>query len=85
MENERSRDKNVFLPTIYNFSSDGIGTQPSNNLAPLTAITGDQNIVQSFSNTFDVNWNDNDSVITHTDEIIDRLSSIFQRTLQNGL
>ncbi|MGO1469743.1 MAG: hypothetical protein ACTHW2_06955, partial [Tissierella sp.] len=76
LENERSRDKNVFLPTIYNFSSDGIGTQPSNNLAPLTAITGDQNIVQSFSNTFDVNWNDNDSVITHTDEIIDRLSSI---------
>lgn len=76
LENERSRDKNVFLPTIYNFSSDGIGTQPSNNLAPLTAITGDQNIVQSFSNTFDVNWNDNDSVITHTDEIIGRLSSI---------
>src|SRR5699024_7331906 len=25
LENERSRDKNVFLPTIYNFSSDGIG------------------------------------------------------------
>lgn len=76
LENERSQDKNAFLPTIYNFSSDGIGTQPSNNLAPLTAITGDQNIVQSFSNTFDVNWNDSDSVITHTDEIIDRLSSI---------
>src|SRR5699024_4234563 len=38
LKNERSHDKNVYLPTIYNFSSDGIGTQPSNNLAPLPAI-----------------------------------------------
>lgn len=76
LENERSQNKNVFLPTIYNFSSDGIGTQPSNNLAPLTAITGDQNIVQSFSRNFDVNWNDGNSVDNHTDEIIERLSRI---------
>lgn len=76
LENERSQNKNVFLPTIYNFSSDGIGTQPSNSLAPLTAITGDQDIVQSFSRNFDVNWNDGNSVDNHTDEIIERLSRI---------
>lgn len=76
LENEHSQNKNVFLPTIYNFSSDGIGTQPSNSLAPLTAITGDQNIVQSFSRNFDVNWNDGNSVDNHTEEIIERLSRI---------
>lgn len=76
LENERSQNKNVFLPTIYNFSSDGIGTQPSNSLAPLTAITGDENLVQSFSKTFDNNWNDEDAVVNHTNEIVERLTNI---------
>ena len=76
LKNKNSQEKNVFLPTIYNFSSDGIGTQPSTNLAPLPAIIGDKNMVQSFSKNFEGIWNDNESVINHTDEIIERLSSI---------
>ena len=76
LKNERSHDKNVYLPTIYNFSSDGIGTQPSNNLAPLPAIIGDQSMVQSFSGNFDDIWNDGEAVFNHTEEIIERLTNI---------
>lgn len=85
LENKQSREKNVFLPSIYNFSSDGIGTQPSNNLAPITAITGDENIVQSFSKTFDVNWNDKDTVLDHTDEIIERLTNVSSENTSEWL
>nr|WP_181711040.1 helicase-related protein [Enterococcus hirae] len=76
LKNKLTQDKNVFLPSIYNFSSDGIGTQPSNSLTPITAITGDENIVRTFSNTFDNNWKDTDSVRDHTDKIIERLTNI---------
>src|SRR5699024_10654166 len=76
LKNKLTQDKNVFLPSIYNFSSDGIGTQPSNSLTPIPAITGDENIVRTFSNTFDNKWNDTGSVLDHTDEIIERLSTI---------
>ena len=76
LENDQSQNKNIFFPVLNNFSSDGIGTQPSNSLSPLFATRGDQNIMQTFSNNFDINWNDRDSVDDHTQAIIERLSKI---------
>ncbi len=76
LKNKSNLENNIYLPNIHNFSSDGIGTQPSNNFAPIFAIKGDENSVNSFTENFVENWNNRELVSPHTKEIIERLSDI---------
>lgn len=78
IENAHDIDGNVVVPSMFKFTSDGLGITESNNVSSMTGIIGEPNHLAGLKADFDNVWNDPQKSKEVTDKVLEKVKTIYQ-------
>lgn len=78
IENEADIEGNVVVPSMFKFTSDGLGLTESNNVSSMTGIIGEPNHLAGLKADFDAVWNDPKKSKEVTDKVLEKVRTIYQ-------
>ncbi len=78
IENSRDISRNVVVPSMFKFTSDGLGITSSNNVSSMTGIIGEPNHLAGLKKDFDDIWQDPHRSKEVTDKVLGKVKTIYQ-------
>ncbi|UQS81818.1 SNF2-related protein [Bombilactobacillus folatiphilus] len=78
IENTQATEKNVAVPGMFKFTADGLGIVKSDNITPITWISGDPKTLTGLKHSFDSIWNDSDRSVDVTEKVLQKVKTIYQ-------
>lgn len=78
IENSKEIDGNVVVPSMFKFTSDGLGITESNNVSSMTGIIGEPNHLAGLKVDFDTIWNDPKRSKDVTEKVLEKVRAIYQ-------
>lgn len=78
IENDKDIEGNVVIPSLFKFTSDGLGITESNNISAMTAIIGEPNHLAGLMDDFNSVWNDSKKSKEVTEKVLEKVKKIYQ-------
>lgn len=78
IENDKNIDGNVIVPSMFKFTSDGLGITESNNVSSMTGIIGEPNHLAKLKSDFDTVWDDSNKSKEVTEKVLEKVKTIYQ-------
>lgn len=78
IENNHDIKKSVVVPSMFKFTSDGLGITESNNVSSMTAIIGEPNHLAGLKSDFNMIWNDSTKSQEVTEKVLAKVKKIYQ-------
>ena len=78
LENDKDISGNVVVPSLFKFTSDGLGITESNNVSTMTGIVGAPDHLAGLKADFDNIWDDPEKSKNVTERVLEKVRTIYQ-------
>ncbi|KRO16986.1 helicase-related protein [Lacticaseibacillus saniviri] len=78
VENNKEPEKNIIVPSMFKFTSDGLGITESNNVSSMTGIIGAEDHLKLLKADFDQVWSDPKKSKDATEKVLEKVRTIYQ-------